>query len=60
MSSSGHYLSCPDEMSLLVYILTEINSQRYKIGNLLGEGAFGAVYEGSRLKDGLKVSSFFF
>ncbi|XP_048024587.1 uncharacterized protein LOC125254165 [Megalobrama amblycephala] len=33
-----------------------INSQHYKIGNLLGEGCFGAVYEGSRLEDGVKVA----
>ncbi|CAM4732348.1 unnamed protein product [Leuciscus chuanchicus] len=29
---------------------------RYEIGRLLGEGAFGSVYEGKRLEDGLEVA----
>ncbi|XP_051726230.1 serine/threonine-protein kinase pim-1-like [Ctenopharyngodon idella] len=29
---------------------------RYEIGNKLGEGGYGAVFEGIRLKDGLKVA----
>uniref|UniRef100_A0A8C1HJL0 non-specific serine/threonine protein kinase n=1 Tax=Cyprinus carpio carpio TaxID=630221 RepID=A0A8C1HJL0_CYPCA len=33
-----------------------INSCHYVIGDMLGEGTFGAVYEGSRLQDGFKVA----
>ncbi|XP_043117617.1 dual specificity protein kinase Ttk [Puntigrus tetrazona] len=33
-----------------------INSCHYVIGDMLGEGSFGAVYEGSRLQDGFKVA----
>ncbi|XP_077065311.1 uncharacterized protein pimr108 [Siphateles boraxobius] len=33
-----------------------INSRHYVIGDKLGEGTFGAVYEGSRLLDGFKVA----
>ncbi|XP_067258474.1 serine/threonine-protein kinase pim-3 [Chanodichthys erythropterus] len=33
-----------------------INSRHYVIGDILGEGTFGAVYEGSRLLDGFKVA----
>ncbi len=41
-----------------VFPLIVINSCHYVIGNMLGEGTFGAVYEGSRLQDGFKVSFF--
>ncbi|XP_052433456.1 serine/threonine-protein kinase pim-2-like [Carassius gibelio] len=33
-----------------------INSCDYVIGDMLGEGTFGAVYEGSRLQDGFEVA----
>ncbi|XP_050987366.1 uncharacterized protein LOC127178501 isoform X1 [Labeo rohita] len=33
-----------------------INSCHYVIGDMLGEGTFGAVYKGNRLQDGLKVA----
>ena len=31
-------------------------SGRYNLGKLLGRGAYGNVYEGYRIKDGLKVA----
>ncbi|XDV51738.1 hypothetical protein PO909_020565 [Leuciscus waleckii] len=38
-------------------VTTEDNIlSRYEIGRLLGEGAFGSVYEGKRLEDGLEVA----
>ncbi|XP_057175785.1 uncharacterized protein LOC130545361 [Triplophysa rosa] len=37
-------------------VIKEIKSCRYEIGDMLSECAFGAIYEGTRLKDGLKVA----
>ncbi|KAI7807776.1 putative serine/threonine-protein kinase pim-3 [Triplophysa rosa] len=34
----------------------KVNSCQYEIGKMLGEGAYGAVYDGTRVKDGLKVA----
>ncbi|KAI7797252.1 putative serine/threonine-protein kinase pim-2-like [Triplophysa rosa] len=36
--------------------IEEINSCQYEIGKKLGKGAFGTVYEGTRLSDGWKVA----
>ncbi|KAA0716008.1 Serine/threonine-protein kinase pim-2 [Triplophysa tibetana] len=37
-------------------VIQEINSWQYEIGDILAECAFGAIYEGTRVKDGLKVA----
>ncbi|XP_057215278.1 testis-specific serine/threonine-protein kinase 2-like isoform X2 [Triplophysa rosa] len=36
--------------------IEEINSWQYEIGKKLGKGAFGSVYEGTRVSDGWKVA----
>ncbi|KAI7814225.1 hypothetical protein IRJ41_010549 [Triplophysa rosa] len=37
-------------------VIQEIRSCRYEIGDMLAECTFGAIYEGTRTKDGLKVA----
>ncbi|XP_056597985.1 uncharacterized protein LOC130415964 [Triplophysa dalaica] len=37
-------------------IIQEINGEKYEIRDLLGKGGFGCVFEGTRVKDGLKVA----
>lgn len=57
-SSAGHYLCCSRQWSSRALSQPENHQNilsQYKVGRLLGEGGFGAVYEGKRLKDGLKV-----
>jgi len=42
--------------TLLIFLLTDVGSSSYEIVRKLGEGGFGSVYAGIRLKDGLEVS----
>lgn len=46
------------KLQLFIFFIGDILS-RYEIGKKLGEGSYGAVFEGIRLKDGLKVSFFY-
>ncbi|XP_056606101.1 serine/threonine-protein kinase pim-2-like isoform X2 [Triplophysa dalaica] len=45
-----------DDQCVLDAKNVEVNFFQYKIGEMLGEGGYGAVYEGTRVKDGLKVA----
>lgn len=43
---------------MLFYLLIDYIFSHYSIGDELGKGGFGVVYEGKRLDDGLKVSKY--